>query len=291
MNMTFSEPPPKPAPRAKYPFRVLSRGMRCLVGFAKNLPSALRLKEFKRIFPQAVRPSANGITSPIGILSIVALAVLTIGVQNWGVNRRSLAFYFFLACGALFGFFLWKVPRERYSKAFPRIFGWLPVFLGAASYPFLYGYAIGEVPKDNFFHAAAEVLPVLLLATVVDVRRTNDLEGKELVLPIAAVFLGELAALNALAFGNAGPGDFAAVASSFVTVIVALVLAVMADIAPHTDDEHKMVKTAKPGKDDQIKDKQIHLTSGPPVANGSVSVLAEGAPHTMEEIPISDPQN
>jgi hypothetical protein len=52
-----------------------------------------------------------------------------------------------------------------------------------------------------------------------------------------------------------------------------------------------MVKAAKPGKDDQIKDKQIHLTSGPPVANGSVSVLAEGAPHTMEEIPISDPQN
>jgi len=69
-----------------------------------------------------------------------------------------------------------------------------------------------------------------------------DLEGKQLVLPIAAVFLGELAALNALAFGNAGPTDFAAVASSFVTSIVALILAVMADLAPSAGDEHEAAK-------------------------------------------------
>jgi hypothetical protein len=62
--------------------------------------------------------------------------------------------------------------------------------------------------------------------------------------PIAAVFLGELAALNVLAFGDAGPADFAAVASRFVVAIVALVVAVMADLAP-AGDEHETVKPAE----------------------------------------------
>jgi hypothetical protein len=114
------------------------------------------------------------------------------------------------------------------------------------------------------------VLPVLLLATIVDVRRTNDLEGKQLVLPIAAVFLGELAALNVLAFGDAGPADFAAVASSFVVAIVALVLAVMADLAP-AGDERETVKAAEAETKDQIRSNQSHLTLPPPVTNPSVT--------------------
>ena len=51
-------------------------------------------------------------------------------------------------------------------------------------------------------------------------------------LPVAAVFLGELAALNALAFGDQGAVQFAAVSSSLVVSAVALILAVMADMAP-----------------------------------------------------------
>jgi hypothetical protein len=132
-----------------------------------------------------------------------------------------------------------------------RTFGWLPVFLGAVSYAFWYWYEIGYEIGGEFFHAAADVLPVLLLATILDVRRTNDLEGKQLVLPIAVVFLGEITALDYLAFpSDVQPGGYALVSSSLVTATVALVLAVMADIAPASTEQHKVAEAApKPQKD------------------------------------------
>jgi hypothetical protein len=125
--------------------------------------------------------------------------------------------------------------------------------LGALSYPFWYWYASaysGNV-GDEFFHAAADILPVLLLATILDVRRTNELEGKQLVPPVAAVFFGELAALNALAFSDGGDmvTNFAAVSSSLVTATFALIIAVMADLSPSDDrpedGESRMAITSK----------------------------------------------
>ena len=96
---------------------------------------------------------------------------------------------------------------------------------------------MGESPESDFFHAAADVLPVLLLAAVIDVRREKDLQSKQLVLPVIAVFLGEVSALSALAFGDAGSNDFASVAASLVSTVVALILAVMADVKDSSEDE------------------------------------------------------
>jgi len=116
---------------------------------------------------------------------------------------------------------------------FVNTFGWLPVTLGSLTYFLWRLYAENNryYIDPTFFHASADVLPVLLLAAVVDVRRSETLESKGLVLPIIAVFLGEVAALNALAFGYATAEDFAAVASSLVSTTLALVLAVMADLS------------------------------------------------------------
>jgi hypothetical protein len=276
------------ARRAKRLFRILSGGMRRLSRFAKHLPQVL--KEFRETPSGAFRPLASGITSPIGIVAILILTILTVGVPNWGLNKNSWPYYTFLASGILFSVLLWKISRKRYSANFADIFGWLPVSLGTLSYIFWYWYANGgPVAGDNFFHAAAEVLPVLLLATIVDIRRTSYLEGKQLVLPIAAVFLGELAALNVLAFGNARPADFAAVASSFVVAIVALVLAVMADLAPA--DEHETVKAAEAGTKDQIRSSRPHLTQPPPVTNPSATELTEDLQHAVQEAPQPDPKH
>jgi hypothetical protein len=248
----------------------------------KNLLPPLSVENVKRSLPRVVQPSAKGIFPPIGIVSILALTVLTVGVPNWGANRNLWPCYVFLACAILFGFLLWKIPRERYSALFASIFGWIPVTLGALTYIFWYWYAIGNTPGDTFFHAAADVLPIILLATVVDVRRTKDLEGKQLVLPIAAVFLGELAALNVLAFGDAGPEDFAAVASSFVTAIVALVLAVMADLASSDEDEHKTIKTPPPRAVVEVPTNQTGV--GWPQETSSPSSCRSG----LDGLPASD---
>ena len=198
------------------------------------------------------RRSARGIFPPIGLLSVLALALLTANLSAWGANKRYWPYYLFLACGLTVGILLWRTPRKRYSTIFANTFGWLPVFLGAASYKYWSWYAHGDVPGEEFFHAAAEVLPVLLLAAIIDVRRTRYLESKQLVLPIAAVFLGELAALNVLAFGNAGSGDFAAVSSSLVVAIVALILAVMADVGSVLEDERasEQAPNIRPGGED-----------------------------------------
>lgn len=199
---------------------------------ARRLPG--RIKKRVMLALQPVRDHAKGLSQVVGILSILTLTALTAGGPTWASNRNLWPLYIFMFAAIIFFVVLWIFRREKLSAAFASTFGWLPVFLGAVSYGYWYWYAsqIGGAPNTEFFLAGAEVLPLLLLAAVVDVRRTADLDSRQLVLPIVAVFLGELAALNALAFRNTGPSDFAAVASSFVSTIVALVLAVMADIAP-----------------------------------------------------------
>jgi hypothetical protein len=177
---------------------------------------------------------------PLGIVAILFLGVATIG-PPWNGSARDIPIYIMVAIGITFVILpLWAVSRKKYSALFASIFGWVPVTLGALSYPFWYWYANGYGSGyanlgigNEFFHAAADTLPVLLLATVIDVRRTNELEGKQLVPPIAAVFFGELAALNALAFTEGDMiANFAVVSSSLVTATFALIIAVMADLSP-----------------------------------------------------------
>jgi hypothetical protein len=202
---------------------------------------------------------------------------VTVGAPIWGGGVRSFPYFIFIGVGTIFGILLWKVPRERYDTIFANIFGWLPVSLGMLSYIFWYWYATGYTIGGEFFSAAAGVLPILLLTAVVDVRRTKDLEGKQLVLPIAAVFLGELAALDALAFPNdpsdAGPAAFAAVASSLVAAVVALVLAVMANVATPANERKEGETSSHPGKVAET--------------NASAIEQTEASRETIEETPPS----
>lgn len=113
------------------------------------------------------------------------------------------------------------------------------VTLGVATYPLFYWIAsqLGIAPASQFFEISAQVLPVILLAAVIDVRRSSNLKSHQLALPIFVVFLGEVAALNILAFGEGGKGhlqaaaaDFAIVAATLVSTVSALMLAVLADM-------------------------------------------------------------
>lgn len=134
------------------------------------------------------RSSAKGVFPPIGVASMLALTAATIGVHNLGAGARSVPYYIVLAIGIIFGVLLWKVPRGRYNALFASIFGWLPVFLGAVSYIFWYWYAAGYMIGGEFFHAAADVLPILLLATVVDVAVPTTLRGSNWCFPLLPFF-------------------------------------------------------------------------------------------------------
>jgi hypothetical protein len=258
MKMATPEQPSEPtstmANRAKDLFRAFGGGVARLLKVGNQVVQILLspVKPLMRFLLQTDRPLPERLLSPIGILSILLLTWWTIGVPSGGAFKHLWPIAAFAACGIIFVSFLYQTSRKRQDAIFENTFGWLPVFLGALSYWYWYWYASDQefVPEKEFFLASAEVLPLLLLAAVVDVQRTKRLQSKQLVLPVVAVFLGELAALNALAFSASGPYSFAAVASSFVSSIVALVLAVMANIEPETGKGLSDLASEMPGPDE-----------------------------------------
>jgi len=231
-----------------------------------NLLPRLILSAMRRLWPliHAPRIGRSGGLQLLGIVAILFLGVATIG-PPWNLSKRFILIYLFVAIGvAVVVIPLWRIPRERYSALFASIFGWVPVTLGALSYPFWYLYASayqGDIGGE-FFHAAADILPILLLATVIDVRRTNELSGKQLVPPIAAVFFGELAALNALAFTDSSMvANFAAVSSSLVTATFALIIAVMADVSQTNESPER--NESRPAEAREIEPMTTNSASAP----------------------------
>jgi hypothetical protein len=269
--VALSEHPPNPATDSSKspnnPIHPLQCRVALITRFPKRVHSSALTKG--RELTQKIRMLGMNAFQPIGIVSILILTAITIG-PPWDSNARTLPISICMVFGIIFGVLLWKIPRERYSAIFANIFGWLPVTLGTVSYPFWYWYAKNQEIGGEFFHAAADILPVLLLATVIDVRRTNELEGKQLVPPIAAVFLGELASLNALAFSDSDmTANFAATSSSLVVATFALVIAVMADLGTSNVDmrdrnsaiEHKRNKKDTAYSPLVDSDHEVHPTS------------------------------
>lgn len=78
--------------------------------------------------------------------------------------------------------------------------GRLPLFVGVVTYPFWFWYSNQPhiEPDPQFFEISAQVLPVLLLAVIIDVEWSRSLKTYKLIFPISTVFLGEFVALKIL---------------------------------------------------------------------------------------------
>jgi hypothetical protein len=179
-------------------------------------------------------------THLVGIISILVLAVLTLVPTAGTASVISWPVFLYVVIGVILAATLIAVPRSSYRSLFDEHFGWIPVTVGAVTYPLWYWSAsrLGVAPASQFFEVSAQVLPVILLAVVIDVGRSHYLNTYQLALPIFAVMLGEGAALNILAFGENGSGhhlhataaDFSIVAASLASTVTALILAVLADL-------------------------------------------------------------
>jgi hypothetical protein len=201
-----------------------------------------------RLLSSAVKRLKKGSFALLGVVSVLILTALTARVGRIPGNGP---FEIFVGICLVGGILLWIIPRERYGSIFANTFGWLPVLLGAASWPYWHWWATFYppiTPNTAFFETAAQVLPVLLLAAVIDVRRSVTLKSSQLILPIIVVFLGEVNALDATAFevGNATSSDFASVAASLTSTFIALTLAVLADIASPNEDNVNTHKSSLP---------------------------------------------
>jgi hypothetical protein len=206
-----------------------------------SFPSVTRIRsELVKLASQCRKIfTVQSVGSSIGILAVLLLAWWTVGLHTYrgayGGLAQAWQFALVLAVGMIIGLPIILLPRKRYLQLFKKHFGWIPVTLGALTYPYWLWYA-GNTVDVGFFQTAAQVLPVILLAAIIDVRQSSILRSDQLALPIIAVFLGEIAALNETAFqhyaataGRVG-ADFAVVASSLVVSIVALIMAVLANL-------------------------------------------------------------
>ena len=205
----------------------------------------LMISNFIKLVSQCYRAiTVQLIGSSIGVLAVLLLAWWTVGARSYkgyGGLAQAWQYLAVLAAGVIIALPVILLSRKRYLKLFKKHFGWIPVTLGALTYPYWLWYA-GNRVDVGFFQTAAQVLPVILLAAIIDVRQSSILRSDQLALPIIAVFLGEIAALNEAAFQNSAyavgrvGADFAVVASSFVVSIVALIMAVLANFK---EDEPK----------------------------------------------------
>jgi hypothetical protein len=112
-------------------------------------------------------------------------------------------------------------------------FPYMPMIVGAISYPIWLSFAfdIGEIER-GFYEVTAQVIPVVLLAITIDVRRSRHLESEDLVVTIALLIMGEVVALFNAAGAHTGSLGYASVGAALTVGFVALVMGLIADYEP-----------------------------------------------------------
>ncbi|WP_431936958.1 hypothetical protein [Micromonospora sp. RP3T] len=109
-------------------------------------------------------------------------------------------------------------------------FGVLAAIAYVLSFPYWYWYAAfsGRDVETDFFSTVGQVLPVLLLAALVDLKRTSDSTTKNLLLFIAVAAAGEFSCLFGLAFKVQDPSLFGHAAAACVGTFVGLGVSLLA---------------------------------------------------------------
>jgi len=148
--------------------------------------------------------------------------------------------------GALTWFFAFS-RREDLVELFVPAFWVAPILGGAITFPIWFSFAsrIDEV-QGSFFEVSAQIVPVLLLAITIDVRRSRSLESHELVLTIVILIIGEAVALYHAAGAEWDTGGYAVVSTSLTTGFIALVMALISDYAAPTGKGRQKHKRMRP---------------------------------------------
>ena len=88
--------------------------------------------------------------------------------------------------------------------------------------------ALSGGSSESFFEISAQVIPVFMLATIIDVRQTEGLNSHQLILPLLVMLTGELEALDSVAFGGS-VNSFQLICGALVTSVSALIMGILAN--------------------------------------------------------------
>lgn len=131
--------------------------------------------------------------------------------------------------------YLWQLqPGEWLNKLYPN-FGLISLAAGAVTLPFWWEYrrvyfasAAQGGTQDEFFATIAAVLPILLLATTVDLRQSRAVETYQIAFFVMSVAFGEFACLFSLSYDFRQPYQFGIASSSMVAAFVGLAICLFA---------------------------------------------------------------
>jgi hypothetical protein len=177
---------------------------------------------------------------------VLAFGILLLSVEGKPIFRN---FPVIVSIATLMGvfFFFWyslQEPslRNNFLRTLTNSFPWLPSIIGCSSVLFWYWYASSSPKKlesiqGAFFEVSAQVIPVLLLAIMIDVRRSEKLRSHDLVLTILALLFGEIITLQGAARGNGSPFDFAAVGGMVTVGFCAVIIGVILEFPSSPNEE------------------------------------------------------
>jgi hypothetical protein len=144
--------------------------------------------------------------------------------DNLGLGAAGMIFFVFATYAFLIPSRLWL------TWLLPR-FGAVSVAVTLATCPFLGWYGQHFSPASSeFFTTVAQVLPVLFLAAVVDLRNNRKFAHSQILLYISVIFLGELTCLSEIAFEARDlyfSLDFGIVSASILGAFAGLAIALL----------------------------------------------------------------
>jgi hypothetical protein len=159
----------------------------------------------------------------------IAFAVLLVGTVFTGVRYPDMLVVP-LIVGLLAGTL--RVAHDLAETRNPRgrklMLRWVAIGCGAICVPYLLWYAHRHRIDPGFFTAVAQVIPVLLVAVLVDVSRSDARHTRPLVWVIGYAFVGEGLALSSEAVPRSvGVLGFAITASTVITLAFALIFTIL----------------------------------------------------------------
>jgi uncharacterized membrane protein YdcZ (DUF606 family) len=124
--------------------------------------------------------------------------------------------------------------RHDFLRALARSFSWFPGLVGLCSVPFWYWYADRLTGiQGAFFEVSAQVIPVLLLAIMIDVRQSKRLRSSDLVGTTLGLLYCEIVALVGAAEGGGDAFPYSVVSGALTLGFCAVIMAVIAEF-PHS---------------------------------------------------------
>lgn len=167
----------------------------------------------------------------------VSISSGVVGATSGGLLGFAVDFDFnYMAGFAIVAGLMWFVyftPQEALAHIALRRYEVLPMITGFVAFGFFYS----PTPMDqrdipgSFFEVTSQIIPVLILVTIVDVRRNIRLHKDRILPTLVVLTTGEFTALAGIVFPSGA--NLAFVFAVLVAGFCALFLSILSDYTPH----------------------------------------------------------